>query len=371
MVVHNPNNWHWVDKNCIDWTRTYFSEKLTEISAQTETPEKKPVTVKITKVKSCEGDVDVCQRKGKVISLFDLKLVVNYEGEILDNEGDEPKYSRVGGDITVPEIAYDSSEDDYQFEITTLTGQSAKDKEFIKTQVRQLIVPQLRKALAIFGTDLLKEHGSEIQHPIDQVQSNFTKSNQVESAKLIQSKLNKEASSSSSSTKDSSTSSTSNNSGATSNGSVKPEVPIYNTESATTEMTCRAPASEVYETFTDKSRVAAWSRSPPKYTKSLNSNEEVDEPTVGTAYSLFGGNITGEFLELEKGKLIKQTWRLKEWKAGHYATLTLTLDQHDNETKVKVKFDGIPVGQVDDVLENFNQYYTKPIMITFGYGSVL
>lgn len=368
MVVHNPNNWHWVDKNCIDWTRTYFSEKLTEISAQTETPEKKPVTVKITKVKSCEGDVDVCQRKGKVISLFDLKLVVNYEGEILDNEGDEPKYSRVGGDITVPEIAYDSEEDDYQFEITTLTGQSTKEKDFIKTQVRQLIIPKLRKALAIFGTDLLKEHGSEIQHPLDQVQSNFTKSNQVESAKLIQNKLNKETSGEAGST--SSSSSTSNTT-TTANGSAKSEIPIYNTESATTEMTCRAPASEVYETFTDKSRVAAWSRSPPKYTKSLDSSEEVSEPSVGTAYSLFGGNITGEFLSLEKGKLIKQTWRLKEWKAGHYATLTLALEQNENETTVKVKFDGIPVGQVEDVLDNFNQYYTKPIMITFGYGSVL
>ena len=32
-------------------------------------------------VQSMEGDVDVSQRKGKVITLYDIKLQLEYEGE--------------------------------------------------------------------------------------------------------------------------------------------------------------------------------------------------------------------------------------------------------------------------------------------------
>jgi activator of HSP90 ATPase len=39
-----------------------------------------PNKVNIVKVISCEGDVDVSQRKGKVITLFDVKLSLDIEG---------------------------------------------------------------------------------------------------------------------------------------------------------------------------------------------------------------------------------------------------------------------------------------------------
>jgi activator of HSP90 ATPase len=36
--------------------------------------------VATTKVASCEGDVDITQRKGKIRTLFDVQLVINFEG---------------------------------------------------------------------------------------------------------------------------------------------------------------------------------------------------------------------------------------------------------------------------------------------------
>jgi activator of HSP90 ATPase len=48
---------------------------LTKISA-----EDGPNKVAITKLSSSEGDVDVSQRKGKIITLFDVKLVLDIEG---------------------------------------------------------------------------------------------------------------------------------------------------------------------------------------------------------------------------------------------------------------------------------------------------
>ncbi len=38
------------------------------------------VSARITKIISMDGDVDVSQRKGKVITLFDVKLQLEYEG---------------------------------------------------------------------------------------------------------------------------------------------------------------------------------------------------------------------------------------------------------------------------------------------------
>jgi activator of HSP90 ATPase len=75
MVLHNPNNWHWVNKDVSGWTREYLDKELTQISAEQD-----GITAKIDKVVSMDGDVDVSQRKGKVITIFDVKLKLEYSG---------------------------------------------------------------------------------------------------------------------------------------------------------------------------------------------------------------------------------------------------------------------------------------------------
>lgn len=75
MVLHNPNNWHWVNKNAAPWTRQWLEENLAGVAA-----EDNGVSVKIDKLVSMDGDVDVNQRKGKVITIFDVKLVLEYSG---------------------------------------------------------------------------------------------------------------------------------------------------------------------------------------------------------------------------------------------------------------------------------------------------
>lgn len=75
MVLHNPNNWHWVNKDAHPWAKEYLEKNLIGLSA-----EDGDVAAKISKVLSMDGDVDVSQRKGKVITLFDVKLQLEYEG---------------------------------------------------------------------------------------------------------------------------------------------------------------------------------------------------------------------------------------------------------------------------------------------------
>ena len=75
MVLHNPNNWHWVNKDVSEWTKSYLTEELVGISA-----EEGNVNAKIDSLLSMNGDVDVSQRKGKVITIFDFKLSLEYSG---------------------------------------------------------------------------------------------------------------------------------------------------------------------------------------------------------------------------------------------------------------------------------------------------
>ncbi|CDO55243.1 hypothetical protein DV495_000414 [Geotrichum candidum] len=336
MVLHNPNNWHWVDKNCIDWSRTYFKEKLPQISASAG-----DATAKITGVKSCEGDVDVCQRKGKVISLFDLALVLTFEGSS-NADGD-----KVSGEIKIPEVAYDSEESDYVFNVSSIKDDAVRDL------VKKSIVPQLRAALFQFGKDLIKEHGSGIQHSLEEVKSNFTRENTIKSQADIAALDAKPRSSTSASA---SAATTKNAQAASATGNI----PKYNTEPLVkTEVTFRAPASEIIKTLLDPARVSAWSRSTA-----------IIKPEVGFQYTLFGGNISGKITEITPSE-IQMTWRLREWKEGHSATLKLVVTEGPEDSAVNVSWTGIPLGEAETVLKNFDEYYVKPIKITFGYGVVL
>lgn len=75
MVLHNPNNWHWVNKDAAPWARSYLESQVTNISA-----EEGNVSAKVTKINSMDGDVDVSQRKGKLLTIFDVSLQLAYEG---------------------------------------------------------------------------------------------------------------------------------------------------------------------------------------------------------------------------------------------------------------------------------------------------
>ena len=75
MVLHNPNNWHWVNKDASGWAKEWFKTNLLKVEAQ-----EGDVSAKITSVTSMDGDVDVSQRKGKVITIFDVKLTREYSG---------------------------------------------------------------------------------------------------------------------------------------------------------------------------------------------------------------------------------------------------------------------------------------------------
>lgn len=88
---------------------------------------------------------------------------------------------------------------------------------------------------------------------------------------------------------------------------------------------------------------------------------------------MFGGNVSGEYKELEQHKKIVQSWRLAQWPAGHYSQLQMEFDQNDVDhvTVMRVTWTGVPVGQEEVTKRNWSEYYVKSIKATFGFGTIL
>jgi activator of HSP90 ATPase len=320
MVLHNPNNWHWVNKDVSVWARQWFDDKLTKIEAKEE-----DVSAKITKVISMDGDVDVAQRKGKVITIFDVKLTLEYSGSTAEDDN-------VSGTITVPEVSHELEEDEFVFEIDIYSD--AKEKQPVKDLVRSKIVPQLRSEFLKLSPALIAEHGKDIQHaPGSNPSSGFSTPKYhaltPAPAKVV-------------------TTTTQKNSGS-----------IVNTTTVTDTEEFRTTAAELFQTFTDPQRLAAFTRAPPKV---------FDGAKKGGKFELFGGNVSGEYLELVEPTKIVQSWRLDQWPKGHYSTLQIEFDQNDVDsvTVMRVEWTGVPVGQEEVTKRNWLEYYVKSIKRTFG-----
>ena len=340
MVVNNPNNWHWVDKNCLAWSKEYFDENLTGLKVEEGSSK-----VEIANVSSVEGDVDVSQRKGKVISLFDVRIVLTFKGSN-DKVGD------INGSITIPELAYDSSSDGLVFDISVYNESSENSN--ITDLIKRKLIPELRKKLIQFGPDLIEMNSKDIQLEADKVTSTFTKANLTQSNKSETKTQPKTESS-----KGASIAKPSSGQQAKSQSSV----PKYNTTTLHLEPTFNTSAEQIYLTLLDASRIAAWTRSPPEI--------ELFPPKEGSTYKFFGGAVLGKFLKLVPNEQIVELWRLQDWKEGHYAELDMKMIQSSGETKVVVKFSGIPIGEEERVRDNFEDMYIRTIKITFGFGAVL
>jgi activator of HSP90 ATPase len=196
----------------------------------------------------------------------------------------------------------------------------------------------LRKEFAKLGPALIAEHGKDIQHTPDS-----NPSSGISTPKYVPTSHRSEPHTLTSS-------STTSHSGSG---------PILNTTTVTDTEEFRAPASEIYKTFTDPQRITAFTRAAPKVFEGAKK---------GGKFELFGGNVSGEYLELVDPTKIVQSWRLDQWPKGHYSRLEIDLDQNDvdNVTVMRVTWTGVPVGQEDVTKRNWNEYYVRSIKQTFG-----
>lgn len=119
-------------------------------------------------------------------------------------------------------------------------------------------------------------------------------------------------------------------------------------------------AKELFECFSKIELVKAFTRGDVK----------LDFKKDGE-FVLFGGNISGKFTEIIPDKKIAQTWRYKQWPAGHYSNVELDFDEKEDHTVLRLTQALVPSNEFDSTNANWQRYYFESIRATFGFGSYL
>ena len=91
----------------------------------------------------------------------------------------------------------------------------------------------------------------------------------------------------------------------------------------------------------------------------------------GTEFTLLGGNIQGSYVEVTPYTKIIQKWRLKSWPAGHFSTVTITIAQTKEDTKLYLSQKAVPKKEVETTKVGWQRYYFHAIKTSFGFGSSL
>ncbi|KZT27331.1 hypothetical protein NEOLEDRAFT_1130861 [Neolentinus lepideus HHB14362 ss-1] len=324
-------NWHWKNKNVTNWAKTWFEQELVAVSVKGDGEE----AVSISTVSDVDGDVELGQRKSKLITIFDVKIDLTWSGTASDG-------TEVSGKLTLPEVSHENVVDkvsDILYEWTLSTTSSPAVDALYKLAKSRL--PRLLEAkFAEFPKAIVDRHGRDVQVSTDSSRAGTPSPSVPASA----------------------TSATSTGlAAASASKPVKKAESAGSTATVSVEASFMAAADDLFSLLTDEKRIPAWSRNPAQ------SKAQPD-----TEYTLFGGGVKGKYISLTPGKEIKQTWALQSptWPSGHYGTLTTTLEQGSDSTLLKLTLEGVPTGMEDEITRNLEGYYIHGFK-SIGLGAVL
>ena len=81
----------------------------------------------------------------------------------------------------------------------------------------------------------------------------------------------------------------------------------------------------------------------------------------GSAFTLFGGYITGRQLELVPGRRIVQAWRVGSWEPGVYSIAKFELLEQGSGTKIVFDHTGFPKGLAEHLASGWKEHYWEPL----------
>ncbi|KAG6817796.1 hypothetical protein H0H87_003204 [Tephrocybe sp. NHM501043] len=307
-------NWHWKNKNVSQWAKEWFERELVTISINGDSESE---VVSVAQVTEVDGDVELGQRKSKLITIYDCKIVLNWKGTA--NDGTE-----VTGTLTVPEVSHEVtldglSEYAYHWSLSTASSPSV---EALYGLARSRLPSALETKFAEFPVALVDTHGKDL-----------TVSGDPSRAATPAPAGTPPAVASSSSP-----------------APVQPkkvEPKKLNTKTVTVDANFQAPADDLFTLLTDEKRIPIWTRAAAQSTAQ-----------AGSDYSIFGGGVKGKYVSLAPSREIVQTWALQSptWPEGHFATLTTTLEQLSDSTKVTFSLAGVPTGKEEEIKRNLEGY---------------
>lgn len=109
--------------------------------------------------------------------------------------------------------------------------------------------------------------------------------------------------------------------------------------------TIAAPITEVWKAFIEPKYINGWGGGPAK----------MDEK-IGTEFTLWGGDIHGKNIEVQKEKKLVQEWYGGDWPQPSRVTFTLTKLSY-TQTRVDLLHEDIPDENAGDITDGWKQYY--------------
>ncbi|KAJ3776765.1 activator of Hsp90 ATPase [Lentinula raphanica] len=318
-------NWHWKNKNVTQWGRNWLTQELTALTVKGDSEEEE---LTITKITEFDGDVELGQRKSKLITIYDCKVNLEWSGKAKDG-------SEVTGRLDIPEVSHEITLDkssDYQFFWSITSGSSAA-AEALVAMAKTRAPPLLEEVFNRFPAALIETHGKDLT-----VSGEPSRTGTPAPA----------ASAAGNATAAAASASSSSSTPAPSKPAAKEPKASVNSATVTVDASFMASADDLFSLFTDEKRIPAWTRAPA---------QSAAKPD--TEYSLFGGGVRGKYVSLDPPTKIVQTWALQSptWPSGHIGQLTTTFDQSSDSTKITLSLAGVPLGMEDEIRKNLEGYY--------------
>ncbi|PKA49592.1 hypothetical protein AXF42_Ash004132 [Apostasia shenzhenica] len=309
----NVHNWHWAERDCLEWSRSFLSSLLSDL---TLIDGEGGIFIRTKTLDKLDGEAYVNVRKGKVIPGYELSISLSFDAEARSGgEGDgEPPLLRFTGSVEVPYLADENADEDPEIRVTVRgddgpIGRRIKDafaatgKAVILEKIRSYVEIMSGGGPAKDELDAKKVPPAAGKSPA--VVTNFAKATTTEPAsqEVADSAGKKKA---------------------------KKDVEGFKTITLTEKFSCRA--RDIYEILMDENRWKGFTQSNARISRE-----------VGGQFSLFDGSITGVNEELQEGKLIVQKWRFSSWNDGIHSTVRLAFDEPEpGLAVVKLNHTGIP-----------------------------
>ncbi|BFZ07591.1 hypothetical protein BsWGS_10630 [Bradybaena similaris] len=320
----NVNNWHWVEKNATNWSKERIKELLTGLKVEHEKG-----TCEITDVTQIEGEASANNRKAKLIFFYEFDIKGEWSGLLKD---DVKSYK---GKFVIPNLSEEHEPDEIDVNVTA--DKNCDEAEALKEIFRSEGAKCIRRQLAQYISELKTEYGQNIILPTKNNQEPANSTSVSSKENKPKQELNKFI--------------TSDNTNSTEVGVKIP------TKTLTMSESFQCQASDLYRALTFKPMVEAYMGS-----------DIVFEPVKGERFSLAGGNITGEFVELIPDQKLVKRWRVKSWPPEHYSEVTIELVDKEGTTALSLKQTGVPAAQLDCTREGWSENYWNRMRQIFGFG---
>ena len=282
----------------------------------------------IEEVDKIEGEARANNRKGKLIFFYEWEITLKWKGHVNGND------KEVTGKIEIPNLSeeHDDMEDvDLEISLTTKGPEADALKEMLRKGEG---AKDIRSILAKYVAALKHEYSQDLIKPKKGQETVTTNNKAVINSAPVQNQAIKKNEENMKNL----------------DLGVKLELAELNISE---DMKCTG--QELFNALTRKDMIQIFTNSEAKMT---------EQAIEGGAFELLGGNISGKYIEVPRRLFIiikylifaqfqvtpftkiVQEWRLKSWPGGITSTVTITIRQSKEDTKLFIKQTGVPIKEV-------------------------